>query len=62
MKKQRDQVLFGNAFASFDHRSAAFRQKMFEHFQTNKRRQWKTVERLPETGKNHGVIYFRESV
>ncbi|SEO01341.1 hypothetical protein SAMN05216404_11016 [Nitrosospira multiformis] len=62
MKKHLDQVLFGNAFASFDHRSAAFRQKMFEHFQTNKRRQWKKVEGLPEAGKNHGVIYFRESV
>ena len=62
MKKHRDQVLFGNAFASFDPRSAAFRQKMFEHFQTNKCEQWKTVERLSETGKNHSVIYFRENV
>jgi hypothetical protein len=62
MKKHRDQVLFGNAFASFDPRSAAFRQKMFEHFQTNKCKQWKTVERLPEAGKNRGVIYFRENV
>jgi hypothetical protein len=35
---------------------------MFEHFQTNKCKQWKKVERLPETGKNHGVIYFRENV
>ena len=62
MKKRNDQDLFGIAFASFDHRSAAFRQKMFKHFQANSQKHWRTIEKLPETERNHGVIYFRETV
>lgn len=62
MKKHNDQDFSGIAFASFDHRSAAFRQKMFEHFQANSPKHCRTIEKLPDTQRKHQVIYFRENV
>jgi hypothetical protein len=46
MKKNNDQGFSGTAFASFDHRSAAFRQKMFEHFQANSPKHCRPIEKF----------------
>jgi hypothetical protein len=40
--------LFDSSFASFDHRSEAFRQKMFEHFLTKQSQLWPDIEEILE--------------
>lgn len=61
MKKRNDQDVFGIAFAFCDHRSAAFRQKMFRHFQSGGSERWTNVERMPERKEKEAVIFFKES-
>jgi hypothetical protein len=40
--------LFDSSFASFDHRSEAFRQKMFEHFLAKRSELWLDFEEILE--------------
>jgi hypothetical protein len=40
--------LFDSSFASFDHRSETFRQKMFEHFSTKQSQFWLDFEDILE--------------
>ena len=47
MDKPRDD-LFDSSFASFDHRSEAFRQKMFEHFLVKQSQLWPDIEEILE--------------
>lgn len=61
MKKRNDQDVFGIAFDLCDHRSAAFRQKMFTHFHSSGNEHWTNVERIPERKKNEAILLFKES-
>ena len=60
MRKRNDDV-FGIASALFDHRSAAFRQKMFRHFQSSGHEHWISIEKIPERKKNENIILYKES-
>jgi len=40
--------LFDSSFASFDHRSETFRQKMFEHFLAKRSELWLDIEEILE--------------
>lgn len=64
MKKHhdRDQDLSGIAFASFDHRSATFRQKRHEHFQACNQQPWMTMSGIPAPRREGAVIHFKEPV
>jgi hypothetical protein len=53
--------VFGTAFTLFDYRSAAFRQKMFKHFQSSDYNHLANVEKIPERKKDEAVILFKES-
>ncbi|WP_156304429.1 hypothetical protein [Nitrosospira briensis] len=61
MKKHDDQDVFGIASALFDHRSAAFRQKMFRHFQSSGHQHWISIEKIPERKKHESAILHKES-
>lgn len=61
MMKRNDQDVFGIAFASCDHRSAAFRQKMFKHFQSSSYNHLAVIEKIPVRKKDEAVILFKES-
>jgi hypothetical protein len=61
MKKRNDKDVFGIAFTLFDYRSAAFRQKMFKHFQSSDYNHLANVEKIPERKKDEAVILFKES-
>lgn len=61
MRKLNDQHLFGMTLALFDHRSEAFRQKMFNHFQSKGRQLWTDIEIFPERKKNSPVVFSKES-
>lgn len=60
MKKRTNQDLLGITSASFDHRSEAFRQKMFNHFQSKGRQLWTEIAVLPERKSNGPVIFSEE--
>ncbi|SOD42006.1 hypothetical protein [Nitrosovibrio sp. Nv4] len=61
MKKHHDQDVFGIAFTLFDHRSAAFRQKMVKHFQSNNQTHLTNVEKIPVRKRDEAAIFFKES-
>lgn len=46
MEKSEDS--FDGSFASFDHRSETFRQKMFEHFSAKQLQFWPDIEEILE--------------
>jgi hypothetical protein len=52
MDKPRND-LFDSSFASFDHRSEAFRQKMSEYFLAKQSQLWPDIEEILE---NHELI------
>lgn len=62
MKEHQDQELFGVAFASFDHRSATFRQKRHQHFQASKQQPWMSGNETPRPRRDRAIIHFKEPV
>jgi hypothetical protein len=44
--------LFDSSFALFDHRSEAFRQKMFEHFLAKRSQLWPDIEEILENNES----------
>ena len=60
MKKLDDQDVFGIAFGSCDQRTAAFRQKMFRHFQTSDHQHWITIEKKTERKKYVSAILHKK--
>ncbi|SEL08780.1 hypothetical protein [Nitrosovibrio tenuis] len=56
--KKYDHDLFDFAFALLDHRSEAFRQKMFKHFQSTGRRLWTDVEKIPGRKRNEPISHL----
>lgn len=61
MKKHTDQDLFGITFTLFDYRSAAFRQKMLSHYQSNSRKLGTNIEKIPGNKKNDPTILLKKS-
>ena len=61
MRKRNDHDVFGIASALFDHRSAAFQQKMFRHFQSSGHQHSINIEKMPERKKHENVILYEES-
>lgn len=48
--------LFDSSFASFDHRSEAFRQKMFEHFLAKQSQLWPDIEEILENNESVKLV------
>ncbi|MDQ3186812.1 MAG: hypothetical protein M3Q16_10250 [Pseudomonadota bacterium] len=61
MKKHNDQDLFGMTLALLDHRSAAFRQKMLNHFESKGRYLLADIDIFPDRKNNSPVRFLRES-
>jgi deoxyribodipyrimidine photolyase len=50
--------LFDSSFALFDHRSEAFRQKMFEHFLAKRSQLWPDIEEILENNESANLSKY----